>query len=73
LIKVDFDWNFALNKYSLRAYLQSFPQPTILNDNVNQFKVGLESDKCYFTKKVGHQISVSFEKFDVVQALLSFF
>jgi hypothetical protein len=25
------------------------------------------------TKKVGHQISVSFEKFDVVQALLSFF
>jgi hypothetical protein len=28
LIKVDFDWNFALNKYSLRAYLdlQSFPK-----------------------------------------------
>jgi hypothetical protein len=25
LIKVDFDWNFALNKYSLPAYLQSFP------------------------------------------------
>jgi hypothetical protein len=25
LIKVDFDWNFALNKYSLRAYLQSLP------------------------------------------------
>jgi hypothetical protein len=24
LIKVDFDWDFALNKYSLRAYLQSF-------------------------------------------------
>jgi hypothetical protein len=24
-------------------------------------------------KKMGHQISVSFEKFDVVQALLSFF
>jgi hypothetical protein len=24
-------------------------------------------------KKVGHQVSVSFEKFDVVQALLSFF
>jgi hypothetical protein len=24
-------------------------------------------------KNVGHQISVSFEKFDVVQALLSFF
>jgi hypothetical protein len=47
-------------------------QPTILNDNVNQFKVGLESDKGYFTKKVGHQISVSFEKFDVVQALFSF-
>jgi hypothetical protein len=22
LIKVDFDWDFALNKYSLRAYLQ---------------------------------------------------
>jgi hypothetical protein len=25
LIKVDIDWNFALNKYSLRGYLQSFP------------------------------------------------
>jgi hypothetical protein len=25
LIKVDFDWDFALNKYSPRAYLQSFP------------------------------------------------
>jgi hypothetical protein len=25
------------------------------------------------TKKVGYQISVSFEKFDVIQALLSFF
>jgi hypothetical protein len=30
-------------RYSLRDYLQSLP--TILNDNVNQFKVGLESDK----------------------------
>jgi hypothetical protein len=29
LLKVDFDWNFTLNKYSLRAYLQSFP--TIYN------------------------------------------
>jgi hypothetical protein len=30
-------------------------QPTILNDNINrnnQFKVGLESDKGYFTLKV---------------------
>jgi hypothetical protein len=27
-------------------------QPTILNDNVNQFKVGLESDEGYFTLKV---------------------
>jgi hypothetical protein len=27
-------------------------QPTILNDNVNQFKVGLESGKGYFTLKV---------------------
>jgi hypothetical protein len=36
LIKVDFDWDFALNKHSLRAYLQ----------------VGLESDKGYFTLKV---------------------
>jgi hypothetical protein len=55
LIKVDFVWNFALNKYSPRAYLQSFPttlQPTIHNDNVNQFKVGLELDKGYFTLKV---------------------
>jgi hypothetical protein len=25
LIKVDFDWDFALNKHSLRAYLQSLP------------------------------------------------
>jgi hypothetical protein len=25
LIQVDFDWDFALNKYSLRAYLESFP------------------------------------------------
>jgi hypothetical protein len=25
LIKVDFDCDFVLNKYSLRAYLQSFP------------------------------------------------
>jgi hypothetical protein len=23
--RLDFDWDFALNKYSLRAYLQSFP------------------------------------------------
>jgi hypothetical protein len=32
-------------------------QPTILNDNDNQFKVGLESDKGYFTlkiKTIGH-------------------
>jgi hypothetical protein len=50
LIKVDFDGNFALNKYSLRDYLQSLP--TILNDNINQFKVGLESDKGYCTLKV---------------------
>jgi hypothetical protein len=42
---------------------------------------GLESDGRNFlaaivplrAKKVGHQISVSFEKFDVAQALLSFF
>jgi hypothetical protein len=27
-------------------------QPTTLNDNLNQFKVGLESDKGYFTLKV---------------------
>jgi hypothetical protein len=27
-------------------------QPTILNDNVNQFKIGLELDKAYFTLKV---------------------
>jgi hypothetical protein len=52
LIKVEFDWNFALNKYSLRAYLQSFPTTYNTYDNVNQFKVGLESDKGYFTLKV---------------------
>jgi hypothetical protein len=27
-------------------------QPTILNDSVNQFKVGLESGKGHFTLKV---------------------
>jgi hypothetical protein len=43
---------FALNKYSLRAYLHHSLQPTILNDNVNQFKIGLESGKGYFTLKV---------------------
>jgi hypothetical protein len=34
--------------YCSRQYNQSL-QPTVLNDNVNQFKVGLESDKGYFT------------------------
>jgi hypothetical protein len=29
----------------------SFTTPTILNDNVNQFKIGLELDKGYFTLK----------------------
>jgi hypothetical protein len=55
LIKVDFDWDFALNKYSLCANVLTYNhslQPTVLNDNVNQFKVGLESDKGYFTWKV---------------------
>jgi hypothetical protein len=33
------------------AYTHSL-QPTILNDNVNQFKVGLETDKGHFTLKV---------------------
>jgi hypothetical protein len=33
------------------AYNHSL-QPTTHNDNVNQFKVGLESDKGYFTLKV---------------------
>jgi hypothetical protein len=50
LIKVDFDWDFAFNKYSLRAYFTHSLQPTILNDNVNQ--VGLETDKGHFTLKV---------------------
>jgi hypothetical protein len=27
-------------------------QPTILNDNVNQFKVGLETDKGHFTVNI---------------------
>jgi hypothetical protein len=49
-MKVDFDSDFALNKYSLHAYLHSFP--TTYNDNVNQFKIGLESDKGYFILKV---------------------
>jgi hypothetical protein len=51
--KVDFDWDFALNKYSLRAYSQSFPTTyNTINDNINQYKVGLESDKGYLTLKV---------------------
>jgi hypothetical protein len=33
----------------------------------------IEGNVLLRAKKVGHQISVSFEKFDVVQALLSFF
>jgi hypothetical protein len=37
--------------WTIRAYTHSL-QPTILNDNVNQFKIGLESDKGYFTLKV---------------------
>jgi hypothetical protein len=38
LLKLQFFHNITYN-HSL--------QPTILNDNVNQFKVGLESDKGY--------------------------
>jgi hypothetical protein len=44
--------------------------------NLNIFKQHLIWINKYVllrAKKVGHQISVSFEKFDVVQALLSFF
>jgi hypothetical protein len=38
------------------------------------FLTVIQNDKVLLrAKKVGHQISVSFEKFDVVQALLSFF
>jgi hypothetical protein len=51
LIKVDFDWDFALNIHHVLTYNHSL-QPTILNDKVNQFKVGLESDKGYFTLKI---------------------
>jgi hypothetical protein len=40
---------------------------TIVARNFNSATVLLRA------KKVGHQISVSFEKFDVFQALLSFF
>jgi hypothetical protein len=36
-------------------------------------KITIVSSVLLRAKKVGHQISVSFEKFDVVQALLSFF
>jgi hypothetical protein len=57
--KVDLDWDFALNKYSLRAYLHYSLQPIILNDNVNQFKVGLETDKGHFTLKVKTVILMS--------------
>jgi hypothetical protein len=42
--------NCLLKKFNY-TYNHSL-QPTILNDNVNQFKVGLESDKGYFTLKV---------------------
>jgi hypothetical protein len=37
-------------------------QPTILNDNVSQFKVGLESDKGYFKLKVKTFMSHFFYK-----------
>jgi hypothetical protein len=39
----------------------------------NKIKYSTLNDVLLRAKKVGHQISVSFEKFDVVQALLSFF
>jgi hypothetical protein len=46
----------ALKAVYLTLRLFYFPrhclQPTILNDNVNQFKVGLETDNGHFTLKV---------------------
>jgi hypothetical protein len=47
--------------------LHNFPPPTTTRRHGNFAGVLLRA------KKVGHQISVSFEKFDIVQALLSFF
>jgi hypothetical protein len=44
-----FDARFKKTAFT---FIKSKLQPTILNDNVNQFKVGLESDKGYFTLKV---------------------
>jgi hypothetical protein len=41
--------------------------------NMNEVGHGPTNVVLLRAKKVGHQISVSFEKFDVVQALLSFF
>jgi hypothetical protein len=35
LIKVDFDWDFALNKYSLRAYLQPFPTTSDVGNRID--------------------------------------
>jgi hypothetical protein len=40
---------------------------------ISRISAGVEAGVLLRAKKVGHQISVSFEKFDVVQALLSFF
>jgi hypothetical protein len=42
-------YNHSLQPLILYTFIKSKLQPTILNDNVNQFKVGLESDKGYFT------------------------
>jgi hypothetical protein len=40
------------NAASLVCTYTHAQQPTILNDNVNQFKVGLETDNGHFTLKV---------------------
>jgi hypothetical protein len=53
-LKIYFILLFSFSKCSLLLIKVDFDslQPTILDDNVNQFKVGLESGKDYFTLKV---------------------
>jgi hypothetical protein len=49
-------------------------EPPLLDCIKNDVLFNMEQKKVLLrAKKVGHQISVSFEKFDVVQALLSCF
>jgi RAB protein geranylgeranyltransferase component A len=60
----------------VQTEIELLDSSTTAVETQTQDRVEIESkyfDVLLRAKKVGHQISVSFEKFDVVQALLSFF